>query len=41
MSEEKAIEAGIKAFVMKPVAKGELAEAVRQVLDGAKDVAKN
>ena len=36
MSAEKAREIGIKAFAMKPVAKGDLARLLRQVLDGSK-----
>jgi CheY-like chemotaxis protein len=36
VSADKAKEAGIRAFVMKPVMKKELAETVRRVLDGRK-----
>jgi CheY-like chemotaxis protein len=36
VSAEKAEKVGIRAFVMKPVMKKELAETVRRVLDGAK-----
>ncbi len=36
MTAEKAAEIGIRAFAMKPVAKGELTRLAREVLDGAK-----
>jgi CheY-like chemotaxis protein len=36
VSPEKVKEVGIKQFLMKPLAKQELAEAVRRVLDGKK-----
>jgi DNA-binding NtrC family response regulator len=37
MSETKASEMGIKAFVMKPLNKAELAKKVREVLDNSND----
>jgi FixJ family two-component response regulator len=36
LSAEKVREAGIRAFVMKPLLRKELAETVRRVLDGSK-----
>ena len=36
MDENKAIESGIKAFVMKPLTKADLTKTVRKVLDEAK-----
>jgi|GEM_PF-508076 len=38
MSETKASEMGIKAFVMKPMKKAELAKKVREVLDGSNQI---
>jgi FixJ family two-component response regulator len=37
VSADKAKEAGICEFIMKPVVKRELAETIRKVLDGKKD----
>jgi len=37
INEDKAKEMGIQAFVMKPIAKGEIAETIRKVLDGNGD----
>lgn len=36
LSEEKALENGIKAFAYKPIVKNDLAQIIREVLDGAK-----
>ncbi len=36
MSEDKALEAGIKAFIMKPLQLNEIAQAIRAVLDNKK-----
>jgi len=41
MSETKALEMGIKAFVMKPLNKTELAKKVREILDGGNQTASN
>jgi FixJ family two-component response regulator len=37
MNEEKAKSLGIRAFIMKPVNRTDLAESVRQVLDSSKN----